>query len=254
MSIETTLSEGVLTLVIARPEKKNALTLAMYQAMADAFERARTDAAVRAVLITGQPAVFTSGNDLQDFLKLPPDPQASPVYRFMRAMLDCDKPIIAAVTGPAIGIGTTLLLHCDLVYVAEDARLGMPFVQLGLVPEFGSSLLLPRLMGSAVAAEKLLLGDQFSGTEAARLGVANAALPSTQVLEHAVGVARRFNALPPAAVLASKRLLRAGLRDELDATIKAEMAVFVERLASAEVRAALQAFLEKRRPTAGGGS
>jgi enoyl-CoA hydratase/carnithine racemase len=254
MSIQIGIADGVLTVTIARPEKKNALTLAMYQAMSDAIQLARADATVHALLITGQAGVFTSGNDLQDFLQQSPNGETSPVLLFMRAMLDCEKPIIAAVTGSAIGIGTTLLLHCDLVYVADDARLGTPFVSLGLVPEFGSSLLLPRLMGYVQAAEKLLLGDMFSGTEAVRLGVANAALPAGEVLDHARGVARRFTTLPSAAVLASKRLLRAGLRDQIDATIKAEMAVFIERLKSAEAREALQAFLEKRRSTIGKGT
>jgi enoyl-CoA hydratase/carnithine racemase len=254
MNIQTAIADGVLTITIARPEKKNALTLAMYQAMSDAIHQGRADATVRALLITGQAGVFTSGNDLQDFLERTPDGEASPVFRFMDAMLGCEKPIIAAVTGPAIGIGTTMLLHCDLVYVADDARLGTPFVNLGLVPEFASSLLLPRLMGYAQAAEKLLLGDMFSGTEAVRLGLANAALPASEVLDHARAVAHRFTSLPFAAVLASKRLLRTGLRDQIDATIKAEMAVFIERLASAETRKALQAFLEKRRSAIGRGT
>jgi enoyl-CoA hydratase/carnithine racemase len=253
MSIKTDITDGVLTVTIARPEKKNALTLTMYQAMSDAIQLARADATVHAVLITGQAGVFTSGNDLQDFLQETPNAEASPIFCFMRAVLDCEKPIIAAVTGPAIGIGTTLLLHCDLVYVADDARLGTPFVNLGLVPEFGSSLLLPRLMGYAQAAEKLLLGDIFSGTEAVRLGLANAALPAGEVLSHARSMAQRFTSLPFSAVLASKRLLRAGLRDQIDATIKAEMAVFIERLDSAETREALRAFLEKRRPSVGAG-
>jgi len=253
MSIKTDIADGVLTITIARPEKRNALTLAMYQAMSEAIQLARADATVHALLITGQADVFTAGNDLQDFLQQMPSGESSPVLRFMHAVLECEKPIIAAVTGLAIGIGTTLLLHCDLVYVADDARLGTPFVNLGLVPEFGSSLLLPRLMGYAQAAEKLLLGDMFSGTEAVRLGLANAALPSGEVLDHARAVARRFTTLPSAAVLASKRLLRAGLREQIDATINAEVAVFIERLGSAETREALRAFLEKRRPTVGVG-
>jgi enoyl-CoA hydratase/carnithine racemase len=254
MSIEIDIADGVLTVTIARPEKRNALTLAMYQAMRDAIQLARADATVHALLITGQAGVFTSGNDLQDFLQQTPNVEASPVFGFMRAVLDCEKPIIAAVTGPAIGIGTTLLLHCDLVYVADDARLGTPFVNLGLVPEFGSSVLLPRLMGYAQAAEKLLLGDLFSGTEAVRLGLANAALPAGEVLDHARGVARRFSTLPSSAVLATKRLLRAGLRAQIDATIKAEMVAFIERLQSAETQEALRAFLEKRRSSIGAGA
>lgn len=253
MSIQTHIGDGVMTVTIARPEKKNALTLAMYQAMSDAIHQARADATVGALVITGQAGVFTSGNDLQDFLERIPDGEESPVLRFMRAMLNCEKPIIAAVTGPAIGIGTTMLLHCDLVYVADDARLGMPFVNLGLVPEFGSSVLLPRLMGYAQAAEKLLLGEMFSGTEAVRLGLANAALPASEVLDHARGAAHRFSTLPFPAVQASKRLLRAPLREQIDAAIKAEMAEFTERLCSPQTRALLQAFLEKRRPAKGPG-
>lgn len=161
MSIKTATLNGVATIEIARPEKKNALTVAMYQAMTDALVAAREDAAVRAVLITGQPGIFTSGNDIEDFMKRAPgqgsDAMDSPVFRFMRALLDCDKPVVAAVTGAAIGIGTTLLLHCDFVFVSDEARLAMPFVALGLVPEFASSLVVPQLMGHRRAAEKLLL-------------------------------------------------------------------------------------------------
>ena len=168
MSIKTATLNGVATIEIARPEKKNALTVAMYQAMTDALNAAREDAAVRAVLITGQPGIFTSGNDIEDFMKRAPgqgsDAMDSPVFRFMRALLECDKPVVAAVTGAAIGIGTTMLLHCDFVYVSDEARLAMPFVGLGLVPEFASSLLVPQLMGGRRAAEKLLL-DRGEGTQ-----------------------------------------------------------------------------------------
>ena len=168
MSIKTAVLNGVATIEIARPEKKNALTVAMYQAMTEALVAAKADAAVRAVLITGQPGVFTSGNDIEDFMTRgtgqsgqPVDLMDSPVFKFMHALLDCDKPVVAAVTGAAIGIGTTMLLHCDFVYVSDEARLAMPFVALGLVPEFASSLVVPQLMGHRRAAEKLLLGDPF---------------------------------------------------------------------------------------------
>jgi enoyl-CoA hydratase/carnithine racemase len=165
MSIRTGTVDGVATIEIARPEKKNALTVEMYQAMADAIvaagDRRRCGARV---LITGQPGIFTSGNDIEDFMSRPgrAAAQDSPVFQFMRALVDCDKPVVAAVTGAAIGIGTTMLLHCDFVYVADDARLAMPFAGLGLVPEFASSLLVPQLMGHRRAAEKLLLGDPFT--------------------------------------------------------------------------------------------
>src|SRR5688572_24196033 len=163
--IKTGTVNGVATVEIARPEKKNALTMAMYDAMADAIRAAVDDRSVRALLVTGQPGVFTSGNDLEDFMQRPPGGPDSPVFRFMEALLDCDKPVVAAVTGAAIGIGTTMLLHCDLVYVSDEGRLAMPFASLGLVPEFASSLLVPQLIGHARAAEKLLLGDPFRSEE-----------------------------------------------------------------------------------------
>jgi enoyl-CoA hydratase/carnithine racemase len=153
MSIKTATYQGVTTLEIARPEKKNALTAAMYQAMADALRAAQADPEVRSVLITGQPGIFTAGNDLEDFLQRPPQGLDSPVFQFMQALIECDKPVIAAVTGAAIGIGTTMLFHCDFVYVSDEARLAMPFVALGLVPEFGSSVLVAERMGHVRAAE-----------------------------------------------------------------------------------------------------
>eukprot|EP01137_Pigoraptor_chileana_P018041 Opistho-2@76950 len=146
MSIKTAIVNGVATIEIARPEKKNALTAAMYQSMADAINAAAAAGEVRALLITGQPGIFTSGNDIEDFMSRPRSEENAPVFQFMQALVGCDKPVIAAVTGAAIGIGTTLLLHCDFVYVADDARLAMPFVSLGLVPEFASSLLVPQLI------------------------------------------------------------------------------------------------------------
>ncbi|HOM13063.1 MAG TPA: enoyl-CoA hydratase [Rubrivivax sp.] len=252
MGIRAATLNGVATIEIARPEKKNALTMAMYQALAGAIDAAQADAAVRALLITGQPGIFTSGNDLEDFMQRPPgsgsDADASPVRQFMRALLECDKPVVAAVTGAAIGIGTTMLLHCDLVYVSDEARLAMPFVGLGLVPEFASSLLLPQRIGAARAAEKLLLGDPFSGADAVDLGLANAVLPAAEVLPHARRVAERFNALPPGAVRESKRLLRAPQQQAIVDTIRCEGELFAARLRSPEAKEAFQAFFQKRRP------
>jgi enoyl-CoA hydratase/carnithine racemase len=248
MSIRCATLNGVATIEIARPEKKNALTVEMYQAMADALNAAREDAAVRAVLITGQPGIFTSGNDLEDFMRRPRQGMDSPVFRFMRALLDCDKPVVAAVTGAAIGIGTTMLLHCDFVYVADDARLAMPFVSLGLVPEFGSSLVVPQLMGHRRAAEKLLMGDPFTGETAVECGIASAVLPAGEVMAHARRVAERFNALPPGAVREAKRLMRAPHREAILAAIQTEGEAFGTRLTSPEAREAFQAFFEKRKP------
>lgn len=252
MSIKTATINGVATIEIARPEKKNALTVAMYQAMCEALNAAREDGAVRAVLITGQPGIFTSGNDIEDFLQRAPgqgsDAMDSPVFRFMRALLDCDKPVVAAVTGAAIGIGTTMLLHCDFVYVSDEARLAMPFVGLGLVPEYASSLVVPQLMGQRRAAEKLLLGDPFTPEQAVECGIANAVLPAAEVAAHARRIAERFNALPPGAVREAKQLMRAPERERLLQTIRTEGEIFGRRLRSPEAMEAFQAFLQKRKP------
>ena len=248
MTIKTGVHQGVATIEIARPEKKNALTAAMYQAMADALRAAADDATVRAVLITGQPGVFTSGNDLEDFMQRPPQGADSPVAQFMRALLECDKPVVAAVTGAAIGIGTTMLLHCDFVYVSDEARLATPFVSLGLVPEYASSLLMPLLIGPRRAAERLLLGDPFTGETAVECGLANAVLPAAEVVNHARRVAERFNALPPGAVRDTKRLMRRGGRDAVVQAMQAEGEIFGARLRSPEAREAFQSFFEKRKP------
>jgi enoyl-CoA hydratase/carnithine racemase len=248
MSINTATFNGVATIEIARPGKKNALTLAMYQAMTEAIKAAVADQAVRALLITGQPGVFTSGNDIEDFVQQPPLNEHSPVAKFMHALADCEKPVVAAVTGAAVGIGTTLLLHCDLVYVSDEARLAMPFVALGLVPEFASSLIVPRLMGHAKAAEKLLLGDPFTGAEAVELGIATAVLPPDEVMTHARRVAERFNTLPAGAVRDTKRLMRASMQKEISQTMQTEAALFAQRLSSPEAKEAFQAFFQKRQP------
>ena len=252
MSIKTGVVNGVATIEIARPEKKNALTVAMYQAMSDALHAAVADPAVRAVLITGQPGIFTSGNDIEDFMSRPPgagsDGMDSPVFRFMRALLECDKPVVAAVTGAAIGIGTTMLLHCDFVYVSDEARLAMPFVSLGLVPEYASSLLVPQLMGNVRASEKLLLGDPFTGADAVECGIANAVLPAAEVVNHARRIAERFNGLPPGAVREAKKLIRGPQTEALLKTIRAEGELFAKRLRSPEAMEAFQAFFQKRKP------
>ncbi|MFO1341128.1 MAG: enoyl-CoA hydratase [Burkholderiaceae bacterium] len=248
MSIKTATLNGVATIEIARPEKKNALTQAMYQAMADAINAAQADAAVRAVLITGQPGIFTSGNDIEDFMQRPPQGLDSPVFQFMKALVGSDKPVLAAVTGAAVGIGTTMLLHCDFVYVSDEARLAMPFVGLGLVPEFASSLVVPALMGPRRAAEKLLLGDPFTGEQAEECGIANAVLPAGEVVNHARRVAERFNTLPPGAVRDSKRLMHGRDRERVMQAVAEEAAIFAQRLRSPEAMEAFQAFFQKRQP------
>ncbi|MGN6529597.1 MAG: enoyl-CoA hydratase [Burkholderiaceae bacterium] len=248
MTIRTATTDGVATIEIARPEKKNALTQAMYTAMAEALAAADADASVRAILITGQPGVFTSGNDLEDFMQRPPAGEESPVFRFMKALLDTGKPVVAAVTGAAIGIGTTMLLHCDLVYVSDEARLAMPFVGLGLVPEYASSLLVPQLVGHAKATELLLLGEPFTGERAVEMGIANAVLPAAEVVNHARRMAERFKALPPGAVRESKALMRRGQQALVRETVAIEGEAFGKRLRSPEAMEAFQAFFQKRKP------
>jgi enoyl-CoA hydratase/carnithine racemase len=248
MTIKTAVLNGVYTIEIARPEKKNALTAEMYGQMAEGLIAAKADGAVRSVLITGQPGIFTSGNDLEDFMKRVGTVAESPAFKFMQALTGCDKPVVAAVTGAAIGIGTTMLLHCDLVYVSDEARLAMPFVSLGLVPEFASSLLVPQLMGPRKAAEKILLGDPFTGQDAVDCGIANAVLPAAEVANHARRIAERFNALPPSAVRQTKTLLRRANADSVMAAIAAENEVFAARLGSPEAKEAFSAFFQKRKP------
>jgi len=248
MSIRTAMLNGVATIEIARPEKKNAITAAMYRAMAEALDAATAEPAVRAVLIVGQPGIFTSGNDIEDFMQRPLDAAPSPALVFMKALMECDRPVIAAVTGAAIGIGTTMLLHCDFVYVSDEARLAMPFVSLGLVPEFASSLIVPQLMGNARAAEKLLLGDPFTGADAVEMGIANAVLPAAEVARHARRVAERFNGLPPGAVRDTKRLMRRSRAAAATEAIEVESTIFAARLQSPEAKEAFSAFFQKRKP------
>ncbi len=248
MSIKTATFNGVATIEIARPEKKNAITMAMYDGMCEAMTAAEADPAVRAILFTGQPGIFTSGNDLEDFMKRPPGGEQSPVFKFLHTLFAVEKPVIAAVTGAAVGIGVTMLMHCDLVYVADDAKLSMPFVALGLVPEFASSLLVPQAMGMRKAAEKLMLGDPITPDESVDYGISNAVLPPTEVVAHARRMAERFNNLPPSAVRETKKLMRAPMREAALAAMKAEGELFAARLRGPEAQEAFQAFFQKRKP------
>jgi len=237
---------GLLTLRLNRPEKKNALTRAMYSQLAEALAAADADPQIRAVLLRGASDCFTAGNDIVDFLEQPPNDLDNPVFQFMLSLLDCRKPVIAAVAGPAVGIGTTLLLHCDLVYVSRDARLRTPFVNLGLCPEFASSLILPRLLGQARAAQLLLLGEGFSGEQAAAWGIATEALDSGEAaLAKAREVASRFESLPPEAVRISKQLMKAPDREQLRRVIEEEGKLFTQRLRSPEAVAALMGFINR---------
>jgi enoyl-CoA hydratase/carnithine racemase len=241
--------QGLVTLRMNRLDKKNALTRAMYSAMAEVLNGADQDKTVRALLITGGESCFTSGNDVADFIQAPPTGLNSEVFQFMKALFDFSKPVVAAVNGPAVGIGTTMLLHCDLVYIGRNAALKMPFVNLGLCPEYGSSLILPRLLGQARAAELLLLGQGFSGEQAAQWGIANYALDDgAATLAAAREAALRFLQLAPSAVIDSKRLMRAPGREELRKVIEEEGALFGQRLRSPEAIEALSAFMQRRAP------
>ncbi len=244
--LRTHLDGGVLTLTLDRPEKKNALTRATYAALADALDGAAADPSVRVALLTGSGGAFTAGNDLGDFLLDPPTGESSPVFRFLRSLTAFPKPLLAAVEGPAIGIGTTVLLHCDLVWAAPSARFRLPFVDLGLVPEAASSLLLPRLVGHQRASELLLFGEAFSADEALRLGLVNAVVgdPLAMARERAAVLAAK----PPEAVRLTKWLLRRASAEAVAETIREEGRHFVERLRSPEAAEALQAFFEKRPP------
>ncbi len=241
--IRTEAADGVLELTIDRPDKKNALDQAMYRALADALDAAAADQAVRAVLLAGAGGVFSAGNDIADFARGGAR-GGGETPRLIETVLRFTKPIVAAVDGLAVGIGTTILLHCDLVYATEGARLRLPFVDLGLVPEFASSNFLPRLVGLQRASELLLLGEFFSAADARAMGLVNRIVPEADLLATARDASRRLAAKPPEAVAITRRLLR-GDPDVAVARAREEAALFAERLSSPEARAAFAAFLSR---------
>ncbi len=240
--------ERVCYINLNRPERKNALSLAMYAALADVIIAANADVNVRVLVLAGTDDFFTSGNDLLDFMNDPVIRDDHPVVRFMRALQDSEKPVVAIVRGHAIGIGTTLLLHCDLVYAASDARLQLPFVNLGLCPEYASSYLLPRLLGHQKAAELFLLGKAFSGADAAQLGLVTASVPWDELTVYAKEKIAALVAQPPAAVKRTKALLKQTNRVSVEAALQAEFSGFVEGLHSEECKESVTAFFEKRAP------
>jgi enoyl-CoA hydratase/carnithine racemase len=240
--------ERVCYLNLNRPERKNALSLAMYAALADLIIAANADAAVRVLVLAGTDEFFTSGNDLLDFMNDPQIRDDHPVVRFMRALQGSAIPVVAIVRGHAIGIGTTLLLHCDLVYAAKDARMQLPFVNLGLCPEYASSYLLPRLVGHQKAAELFLLGKGFSGADAAAWGLVTAAVPCDELTDYAAEKILALAAQPPAAVKRTKVLLKQANRGAIEAALQAEFIGFAEGLDSEECKESVTAFFEKRAP------
>lgn len=231
---------------LQRPEKKNALTVAMYEALTAALAEARDDGGVHVVLLAGAPGAFTAGNDIGDFASRPPSSEKSAGFRFLEELFAFPKPIVAAVDGIAVGIGTTLLLHCDLVVASERSRFRLPFVSLGLVPEAASSYLLPRLAGLQRASEWLLLGDFFDAAEARAAGVVNAVVAAEAVDGRARELAESIARQPPEAVRLTKRLIRQPIEEAVAAAHRREGALFAERLRSPEAMAAFAAFLEKK--------
>ncbi len=247
--IKTELKDDVLRLTIDRPEKKNALSVAMYTALAEAVEQGEENAEVRVLLLHGNGDSFTAGNDLEDFLANPWKGQAvPPAVRFMFAVARAKKPVVAAVQGSAVGIGVTILLHCDLVYAADNAKLMMPFINLGIVPEAGSTVLLPALIGHQRAAELLMLGAPISAQRAYELGVVNAVIPPDMLLATALNAAQTLAEKPGAALRAAKALMKKAGEPEVERAMREEVEVLAERLGSPESREALTAFLQKRKP------
>lgn len=248
--VETRMEDGVLRIAFNRPEKKNALTHAMYAATADALEAAAADTSVRVVLFEARGEAFTAGNDLGDFLNTSLGDGAGetpPVERFLLAIATAEKPLIAAVNGVAVGVGVTMLLHCDLVFAAEGATFQTPFVNLALSPEAASSLLLPRLAGHQRAAELLLLGRRISAARACEMGIVNEVAPVGELAPRALAAAGELAGRAPEALRLSKRLMKGDPAERLR-RMEEEGRHFAERLRSAEFREAATAFLEKRKP------
>ena len=248
MDIEVGGAPPVVEIGFNRPQRRNAITADMYTALAEALERGEADDAVRAFVIRGSAEAFTAGNDIEDFIRRPPASEDTPVFRFLRVMSGVRKPIVAAPCGHAVGIGTTLLLHCDLVYAGDNARFQLPFTSLGLLPEFASSYLLPRVAGHARAAELLLLGEPFDAARACEAGIVTRVVPAAEALETARAAARKLAALPARSVQLTKELIKSADAASVRERLAVESAHFRRMLGEPAAREALAAFMEKRRP------
>ena len=246
--IATHVESGVMTLTLNRLARKNSITSAMYAAMADALDAASNDPAVRALVIQGHETIFSAGNDIGDFLNQPPSRPDAPVFRFLYGISSFPKPIVAAVCGPAVGIGTTMLLHCDLVYAGDNAAFSMPFVNLGLCPEAASSMLAARLMGYHRAAEALLLGEPFMAEAALEMGLVNRIVPPAEANALAQRQALKLAAKPMSALMETKRLMKKGHAASVAERIGEEGASFGRMLKEPAAREAFTAFTEKRKP------
>lgn len=244
----TDLALGVRQIRLNRPERKNALTTEMYIDLERSLLDADSATEVRVILLTGDSQSFCAGNDIEDFLQQPPQDEHSPVFRFLRSLNKIGKPIVAAVNGPAVGIGTTMLLHCDLVYASASAVFRMPFVSLGCTPEGGSSLLLPNTLGQRQAAELLLLGNAFDASRAQSAGIITAVSANDDALVDALKAAQQLASQPPAAVREAKKIMKRAMLEQIDDTIVHEGRLFSERLKSPEASEALSAFTERRKP------
>ncbi len=251
-TIVTGTHNGVLRIVFNRPDKKNALTVEMYEALNEAFDLAAGDPGIKALLFAGEGGTYTAGNDLQDFLANPPKGEEAPVFQFIRNLAHCPKPMIAAVQGYAVGVGTTMLMHCDLVYAADDAKFSLPFVNLGLCPEAAVSYLLPRIAGYQRAAEKLLLGEPFGAEEGEAMGFVNKILPPDQVIAYAARQAEKIAALPGPSIRATKMFLKGGKKSVEQKAIfermEEEAALFQDMLTGPAALEAMAAFMQKRKP------
>jgi enoyl-CoA hydratase/carnithine racemase len=239
---------SILRIQLNRPKRRNAMTSAMYVALAGSLNEAANDENTRVVLWHGAGESFCAGNDIEDFLKNPPGPGESPQAQLMKALIEFDKPLIAAVEGAAIGGGTTMLLHCDFVYAGESAKFQMPFINLALVPEFGSSSIVPARIGHLRAAELILLGSPYEARRALELGLVTQVVPDQDLLSIATATARKLAAKPAGALQASKRLMKQPFREQIIAAMKAENEEFSAQVRSADAKEALTAFLEKRKP------
>lgn len=239
---------GVMTITLNRVDKKNSITAAMYATMADALQLASADAAVRVVVFQGHETIFSAGNDIGDFLNNPPAGDGSPVFRFLHGIAAFPKPVIAAVSGPAVGIGTTMLFHCDLVYAGDNAAFSMPFVNLGLCPEAASSLLVPQMMGYHRAAEALLMGEPFMAEAALEVGLVNRIVPPTEANGVAQAQARKLAAKPISSLIETKRLMKKGQASLVAEQMTEEGKSFGRMLREPAAREAFGAFMEKRKP------
>jgi enoyl-CoA hydratase/carnithine racemase len=246
--ILTDTSAGVLTITLNRVDKKNSITAAMYASMAEALVQAEADPAVRAVVFQGHESIFSAGNDIGDFLNAKPNTMDSPVFRFLRGISTFPKPVLAAVCGPAVGIGTTLLFHCDLVYAGDNAAFSMPFVNLGLCPEAASSYLAPQRMGYGRAAEALLLGEPFLAEAALEMGLVSRIVPPSEAAALAQRQAQKLAAKPLGSLVETKRLMKLGQVEVVAQRMAQEAQSFGRMLAEPAAREAFTAFMEKRKP------